>query len=139
MTSPASTVALMCSTEGCYPDTWAGLQLASSRVVIVVPGWSSSNRRQDLPSNWPALRQKRFKLDGYRCTWTNPYGERCVEPAEECDHIGERTDHRIEKLRSLCEYHHGQKSGREGAEARARQWRKNNSKFRRSEQHPGML
>lgn len=104
-----------------------------------MPGWKNSNRREDLPSNWDAIRLQRFRIDGNRCTWTNVYDERCLGPAEECDHIGKRTDHRIEMLRSLCSHHHGIKSGQEGAAAKSAVWRENNSKFRRTEEHPGLL
>lgn len=104
-----------------------------------MPGWTNSNRREDLPSDWDKRRQARFRADGYRCTWENVYGERCLGPAEECDHIGQRTDHRHEVLRSLCTFHHGIKSGQEGAAAKSAIWRKNNSKFRREEAHPGDL
>ena len=72
-----------------------------------MPNWEGSDRRSFLPSNWPALRQKRFRLDGYQCTAKDANtGLRCTGPAEECDHIGDREDHRIEMLRSLCSWHH---------------------------------
>ncbi|AFV51322.1 hypothetical protein FDG66_gp02 [Streptomyces phage phiCAM] len=45
----------------------------------------------------------------------------------------------MENLRALCSWHHGQKSGAEGAAAKAANWRRQNQKFRRSEDHPGLL
>jgi hypothetical protein len=78
-------------------------------------------------------------MDGHRCTARDAYQERCAEPAEECDHIGDRDDHRIEMLRSLCKWHHGKKSGAQGAEAAAKARAFHNKKFRRTEAHPGAL
>lgn len=103
-----------------------------------MPGWQNSDRRQFLPPNWPQLREQRFKIDGYRCTAMLSDDTRCTGPAEECDHIGKRTDHRIEKLRSLCSWHHARKSSREGAMAKAKILRANSQKFRRTEAHPGL-
>jgi 5-methylcytosine-specific restriction protein A len=78
-------------------------------------------------------------MDGFRCTYRNVYNERCDGPAEECDHIGDRDDHRVFMLRSLCTFHHGKKSGTQGAQAGAALRRKHNSRFRREERHPGLL
>lgn len=102
-------------------------------------GWQNSDRRQHLPSNWTTLRKQRFRMDGFRCTHRNDAGQRCPSPAEECDHIGDRTDHRIEMLRSLCRYHHGKKTGAQGAWATHAVRRKNAQKFKRVEAHPGLL
>ncbi|GAB3830157.1 HNH endonuclease [Kribbella italica] len=104
-----------------------------------MPNWANSDRRNRLPSDWDARRKKRFRIDDFRCTWENVYDERCTGPAEECDHHIPNDDHSIENLRSMCSFHHGQKSGKEGADARAANWRRNNSKFRRAEKHPGEL
>jgi 5-methylcytosine-specific restriction protein A len=101
--------------------------------------WEGSDRRDHLPPDWEKRRQRRFRLDEYRCTWTNVYDERCDGPAEECDHIGKRDDHRLSKLRSLCSYHHGQKSGREGAQAANKRRAEIKKRFRREETHPGEL
>lgn len=103
-----------------------------------MPGWQNSDRRQFLPSDWEKRRQQRFQIDGFRCTARLSDGSRCTGPAEECDHIGKRTDHRIEMLRSLCEWHHARKSSREGAIARAKILRENSQRFRRTEAHPGL-
>lgn len=103
-------------------------------------GWQNSDRRSHLPSNWRALREQRFRMDGYRCTAIDPNtDERCPEPAEECDHIGRRDDHRIHMLRSLCSWHHGQKTGRQGAAASNAARRSHHKKFRRTDDHPGLL
>lgn len=99
--------------------------------------WAGSDRRESLPSNWDRLRKRRFRMDGYRCTATDAYGNRCTEPAEECDHIGDREDHRIDMLRSLCKWHHGKKSGSQGAAAARKKRQEIDKRFRRVETHPG--
>lgn len=104
-----------------------------------MPGWKNSDRRQHLPAGWGRLRERRFRMDGYRCTAVDQYGNRCESPAEECDHIGSRDDHRIEMLRSLCTWHHGKKSGQQGAQAANAKRQQAASKFKRSEDHPGLL
>lgn len=104
-----------------------------------MPGWQGSNRREQLPANWSALRRQVFRRDGYRCTATDPAtGERCPEPAEECDHIGDNRNHDLANLRSLCAWHHSRRSGRQGAAAAAAIRRRNAKKFRRIEEHPGL-
>lgn len=104
-----------------------------------MPGWVNSDRRQFLPPDWRQRREERFKIDGYRCTAILPQtGDRCMGPAEECDHIGKRTDHRIEMLRSLCSWCHAKKSSAEGARARQAKLDRNNMKFRRTEDHPSL-
>lgn len=103
-------------------------------------GWQNSDRRDHLPSNWAALREQRFKMDGYRCTAKDPStDERCPEPAEECDHLGRRDDHRLHMLTSLCTWHHGKKSGHQGAKAMWARKKAHEKKFRRTEEHPGLL
>lgn len=78
-------------------------------------------------------------MDGFQCTALDANtGERCPAPAEECDHIGDRDDHRLKMLRSLCTYHHGKKSGGQGAAARAKAIAQNRNRFRRTETHPGL-
>ncbi|MCY0933643.1 hypothetical protein [Streptomyces sp. H34-S4] len=55
------------------------------------------------------------------------------------DHIEPGDDHSLSNLRSLCSWHHKQKSSREGAAAYAAKRRAIQKKFRRTEQHPGLL
>ena len=101
--------------------------------------WEGSTRKESLPPNWQKLRAERFKIDGFRCTQRDVYGERCEEPAQECDHHGDRLDHRIQNLRSLCSWHHQKKSSRQGAQARYAKKRAFENKFRRTETHPAFL
>lgn len=105
-----------------------------------MPGWQGSTRKETLPPDWKKRREERFRLDGYQCTATNAVtGERCDGPAEECDHHGDRLDHSIDNLRSLCSWHHGRKSAAQGLIAKANRLRRADSKFRRDERHPGLL
>jgi 5-methylcytosine-specific restriction protein A len=66
-------------------------------------------------------------------------GLRCSEYATDVDHIRPGDDHSEANLRSLCEWHHQQKSSREGAAALAAKRRKIEQRFRRNEAHPGLL
>ncbi|WKU46754.1 HNH endonuclease [Streptomyces sp. VNUA116] len=100
--------------------------------------WSTSDRRQRLPANWPHLRRRVLRRDGHICTARDQYGVRCAEPATDVDHIRPGDDHREANLQSLCGWHHRVKSSREGAAAKAAVRRRNDRKFRRTEVHPGL-
>jgi 5-methylcytosine-specific restriction protein A len=104
-----------------------------------MPNWSSSNRRDNLPTNWGAIRVRILKRDGHRCTHRDDYGTRCAELATDVDHIRPGNDHSDGNLRSLCKWHHGKKSGAEGAVAKATARRRIDKRFRRGEQHPGLI
>ncbi|QDP44206.1 HNH endonuclease [Streptomyces phage Celia] len=104
-----------------------------------MPGWKGSERREGLPSDWAQIRARILKRDQHRCTHTNDYGARCSEPATDVDHIIPGNDHSPGNLRSLCSWHHDKKSGAEGARAAAANRRRHDKKFRRGEQHPGLL
>ena len=104
-----------------------------------MPGWNGSNRRERLPSDWEKRRQRRLEADGFQCRHVDDYGDRCLEPADDVDHIVPSDDHSHENLQSLCGWHHDKKSGAEGARARAAVRRRHDKKFRRTEGHPGLL
>lgn len=100
-------------------------------------GWTG----RDLPSNWASIREQVFKRDGYRCRWILPSGKRCPRGratgwALECDHKGDRNDHRLEALQTLCEKHHRDKTSKEGIAAREAKRKK---RPRRVERRPGEL
>ncbi|MEV4492712.1 HNH endonuclease [Micromonospora coxensis] len=109
--------------------------------------WEGSTRRERLPKNWPALRARVLKRDGYVCqfVWRNERGrmEQCGKPATEVDHIRPGDDHSMENLRAACHACHQYKSSREGGsvggQVVARMRRETNGRFRRTEQHPGLL
>jgi hypothetical protein len=86
------------------------------------------SRRSPLPSNWGSIRAAVRARDGYRCTWVDAQGNRCVGAADEVDHL-QRDDHRMHMLRSLCHHHHVMVTARQAADARPR-------RERSSEDHP---
>ena len=104
-----------------------------------MPQWEGSNRRSRLPSNWASIRRQVLSRDGYSCMHVRQDLMRlCLLPANEVDHIEQGADDdRMEALQSLCPYHHGQKSGREGgiASGIARRAAKKTGARR----HPGLL
>lgn len=102
-------------------------------------GWAGSDRRSRLPNDWPKRRNQVLKRDGKRCTHLDDRGIRCPEIATEVDHIVAGDNHDLSNLRSLCTYHHLKKSGSEGGSAFAAVKRRNAQKFKRIEQHPGLL
>lgn len=105
-----------------------------------MPGWQGSNRRQELPKNWSAIRARVLKRDGGQCVARHPdTGVRCDEPATDVDHIKPGDYHNESNLRSLCGWHHKKKSSSEGGAARIAIQRRNAKKFDRSEPHPGEL
>lgn len=96
-------------------------------------GWASSNRREGLPTNWPALRAMVKERAGGRCQWLLPDGNRCRTDGNECDHIGSNRDHSLANLRWLCAKHHMEDTQRRAQEAR----RKYAEPLRAPEAHPG--
>lgn len=111
-----------------------------------MPEWAGSDRRARLPANWDSLRLLVFARDGWRCRFEFRPGQRCPvrDPSKtgaglECDHVRPGDDHSMANLRSLCKRHHQMKSSSEGAAGRARKRAEADSKFRRTEAHPGLL
>lgn len=104
-----------------------------------MPNWEGSDRRSRLPADWPKIRRRVLRRDGGQCTALDQAGARCVELATDVDHIEPGDNHSPSNLGSLCDWHHKQKSSREGAAAYAAKRRALEKKFRRTEQHPGLL
>lgn len=102
-------------------------------------GWKNSNRRQRLPADWSKIRQRVFRRDGGRCVIPLEDGTRCPNAATDCDHIIPSGSHDESNLQSLCAYHHGVKSGQEGAAASNFKKAQVAKRFRREERHPGLL
>jgi len=100
-------------------------------------GWETSDRREHLPADWPKRRTRQLRLDGYRCTERLEDGARCEREAEEVDHVNGRYDE--DTLTSLCSWHHGKKTAKEGQAAQRKNMAAQNRKFRRGESHPGTL
>ena len=88
--------------------------------------WNGRSRKPELPPNWDSVRRFVLKRDRNRCRWLEN-GVRCMQLANEVDHIRDRDDHRPENLQSLCGSHHRQKT--------ATQYRR----LRDPEPHPGMI
>jgi 5-methylcytosine-specific restriction endonuclease McrA len=107
--------------------------------VITLPNWEGSDRRSRLPADWSKIRLRVLRRDAGRCTALDEAGARCVEVATDVDHIKPGDDHSMGNLRSLCSWHHRKKSGAEGAAAQRAKRRAIEKKFRRTEQHPGLL
>lgn len=100
-----------------------------------MPGWQQG--RRDLPADWPQRRELVLERDGHQCVERFSTGERCpTKDGLEVDHIRRGGNHSLSNLRTLCEWHHQQKSSREGAEALNRRRQQVHNKFRRTEAHP---
>ena len=81
--------------------------------------WETSNRREELPSNWPQIRQQVGDRDGWVCQWPRDGGRRvCGSPANQCDHKNDRDSYALGDLWMLCGFHHKGKTQQESAEAR---------------------
>jgi 5-methylcytosine-specific restriction endonuclease McrA len=104
-----------------------------------VSGWQNSDRRDRLPPDWFKIRARVLRRDDHTCTHRDDYGIRCVDLATDVDHINPGDDHSPENLRSLCAWHHQKKSSAEGGRAAQANRRRQDRKFRRTEDHPGLL
>lgn len=102
-------------------------------------GWNGSSRRDRLPPDWPIIRKRVLKRDGWLCQWRMTDGSKCHADANEVDHVKRGDDHELRNLRSLCKWHHAKKSAGEGASAGWAKKRQIDQRFRRSEDHPGLL
>lgn len=86
-----------------------------------MPGrWEHSNRRAELPADWPARRAKVRARAGGRCEVVEG-GVRCPARGAECDHVIRGQDHRLSNLQWICPGHHSTKTRAEAAEARGAQ------------------
>lgn len=95
--------------------------------------WAGSQRRHQLPDDWPTRRAAVLDRDEHRCRWRED-GTVCGKRATDVDHIRRGNDHSYANLQALCAEHHAIKSSREGTEAR---WQ---ARMRRpAERHPGLI
>lgn len=84
-------------------------------------GWkgsSATNRRNELPPDWEAIREHVLDRDDYRCTAALPSGAPCPHRATDVDHVGSKWDNSPGNLTSLCAIHHGKKTARQGNDAK---------------------
>lgn len=94
-----------------------------------------SYRTSPLPANWTQLKRATHKRDGYQCTWIEHDGSRCTVTTDlECDHIGDRDDHSIDNLRTLCTWHHAKRTAAQAVAARLR-----HTRARPPRRHPGLI
>lgn len=101
--------------------------------------WEGSTRKETLPPDWPQRRQAVFARDGNRCVVIKKDGRRCWDKATDCDHIGNREDHSLANLRSLCSWHHQRRSSTQGGTASAIAKQNRPSLKRPPEAHPGLI
>lgn len=75
--------------------------------------WQGSNRRAELPPDWPRIRQRILRRD--------PICRACMAaPSAEVDHIDNPHDHSDANLQGLCAPCHKVKTQREAARGRRR-------------------
>lgn len=101
--------------------------------------WQGSTRRHRLPPDWPKIRKRILRRDGHVCQTRDDRYRICGRPATEVDHKRPGDDHSDGNLEAICEWHHARKSSREGNAAKAKNRREIASRFRTSENHPGIL
>ncbi|MGV9263144.1 HNH endonuclease [Kitasatospora sp. NPDC003701] len=83
-------------------------------------GGSTGWRVSPLPPDWKRLRLAALRRDDFRCTWLRQDTEqRCSERKRlEVDHAGDRDDHALANLRTLCRYHHAKLTHAQSMSAR---------------------
>lgn len=96
-------------------------------------------RSAPMPRGWAKLREKALRRDRYKCQAIRADTDQpCHEPATDVDHIvpawqGGTDD--LANLRSLCRWHHQQKTSSEAGRASQARPPRN----RPAEKHPGLL
>lgn len=96
---------------------------------------SKSGRTSPLPAKWKFIRANVLRRDNYRCVQIREdTGLPCGARATDVDHIDSPDDHSHKNLRSLCSWHHNQKTAGQGGKAAAK--KKNRIT---TEAHPGFL
>lgn len=98
--------------------------------------WATSNRKERLPSNWPALRRAVMDRCGGRCELLKKDGSRCRDKATDVDHVVAGDNHSLSNLQGICQWHHARKSAQEGVAARRAL---NEILYRKPETHPGII
>ncbi len=84
--------------------------------------WEGSNRRAELPADWPQIRARIIERDRGRCQWPDPDSPYraadgtaiCGARGTDVDHRTPGNDHRDTNLQLLCGPHHARKSAAEG-------------------------
>ena len=79
--------------------------------------YNDGKRAKELPSNWSSIRARILRRDGFTCRWLED-DNRCLNRANEVDHIIRGDDHSPENLQSLCKIHHAMKTSKEALAAK---------------------
>jgi len=79
--------------------------------------WADSNRRAELPTDWPQRREAVKARAGGRCEVTMRNGTRCRDKGTECHHLGDKTDHSLPMLQWICHWHHAIETARQASAA----------------------
>lgn len=99
-------------------------------------GWRGSNRRETLGPEYFRNRAIVLRRDKRKCQLR--FRGLCIGNANQCDHIGDRRDHRPENMRAACGPCHQYRSSQQGAEAAVKQRREIVAARKRPpESHPG--
>jgi 5-methylcytosine-specific restriction endonuclease McrA len=110
--------ARICSVPGCPNRATDGSRCGAH----ARPAWrqGSSTRKQTLPKHWPAIRAQVLARDG-RCMCPGCprcQGSPCSSAPTDADHVGDRDDHSLANLRSLCRSCHRHRSSSQGGSAK---------------------
>lgn len=97
--------------------------------------WSTSDRRQRLPNDWPAIRERVRQRAHGQCE-AQHHEPDCDGIGTDCDHITPGDDHRMSNLAWLSRTCHKAKTARENSEARAAVAA---ALKRPAERHPGTI
>lgn len=93
--------------------------------------WANSTRNSELPPDWAKRRADVKRRAGGRCE-AEQHEPECRGIGHECDHIGDKHDHRLTNLRWLSTPCHKARTQQQAKDARVTQ-------ARPPEQHPGLL
>jgi len=97
--------------------------------------WSTSDRKQRLPDDWPQIRAAVKARAKGKCQATN-HALKCRGWGSDADHIVPGDDHSMSNLQWLSGPCHWAKTNREAA-ARSRE--RKAARYRPTEQHPGRM
>jgi 5-methylcytosine-specific restriction endonuclease McrA len=99
--------------------------------------WQGSTRRATLGKDYFRNRAIVMRRDNRQCQLRIP--GLCIGAANQCDHIGDRLDHRPENMRAACEPCHQRRSSEQGGAAAGTNRRARVASRRRPpEPHPGL-
>ena len=100
--------------------------------------WEGSTRRHTLGKEYFRNRAIVMRRDHRQCQIRIP--GLCTGEATDCDHIGDRLDHRPENMRAACKPCHLKRCGEQGGTAAGHASRARASARRRTpEPHPGLI